>query len=97
MIMFNVWTIILQSLNIKEWKFSELQIAWTRNHLSISIEKMSKGKTPQKWKKKTTCNVHKTGRSHVQCLINQYAKFEYKSINTVGSYRLHKLGIPEAF
>ena len=35
--MFNVWTIIMQSLNIKEWKLLEL----TRNHLSISNEKMS--------------------------------------------------------
>ena len=37
--MFNVWTIIMQSLNIKEWKLLELQITQTRNHLSISNEK----------------------------------------------------------
>ena len=34
--MFNVWTIIIQSLNIKEWKLLELQITQTRHHLSIS-------------------------------------------------------------
>ena len=32
---FNVWTIIMQSLNIKQWKLLELQITQTRQHLSI--------------------------------------------------------------
>ena len=51
------WTIIMQSLIVTEWKLLELQISQTRNHLSISNEKMSKFKTPPpphpKWK-----NIH---------------------------------------
>ena len=35
---FNVWTIAMQSLNLKEWKLSELQITQTRHHLSILEE-----------------------------------------------------------
>ena len=31
----NVWTIIMQSLNIKEWKLLELQIPQTRHPLRI--------------------------------------------------------------
>ena len=37
--MFNVWTMIMQSLNIKEWKLFELHIT---HHLSILNGKMSK-------------------------------------------------------
>ena len=44
--MFNVWTIIMQSFNIKELKLLELQITQTRNHLSISNEKMSQVQDP---------------------------------------------------
>ena len=33
---FNVWTIIMQSLNIKEWKLFELQITQTWHPLRIS-------------------------------------------------------------
>ena len=33
---FNDWTIIMQSLNIKEWKLLELQITQTRHPLPIS-------------------------------------------------------------
>ena len=80
--MFNVWTIIMQSLNIKEWKLLELQIIQTRNHLSISNKKMSKFNTRQKSGKKW--NVHKIEGAHLQCVNNHYAKFEYKEINTVG-------------
>ena len=49
--MLNVWTIIMQSLNIKEWKLLELQITQTRNHLSISNEKMSQVQHPSKMEK----------------------------------------------
>ena len=81
--MFNVWTIIMQSLNIKEWKLLELQITQTRNHLSISNEKMSKFKTLIN-EKKYSWNVHKIEGAHLQCVNNHYAKFEYKKMNTVG-------------
>ena len=42
--MFNVWTMIMQSLNVKELKLFELLIT---HHLSILNGKMSKIKTPQ--------------------------------------------------
>ena len=45
----NVWTIIVQSLNIKEWKLLEIQITQTRHPLSISDGNMSKFNTPQKF------------------------------------------------
>ena len=38
---FKVWTIIMQSLNIKEWKMLELQITQTSNPLALRMEKMS--------------------------------------------------------
>ena len=41
-------SIIIQSLNIKEWQLLELQITQTRNHLSISNKKVQDHK---KWKK----------------------------------------------
>ena len=40
--MFNVWTMIMQSLNNKEWKLFELHITQTRHHLSILNRKMIK-------------------------------------------------------
>ena len=40
-----VWTITMQSWNIKEWKLLELQIIQTRHHRSILIRKMFKFKT----------------------------------------------------
>ena len=36
---FNVWTIIMLSMNIKEWKLLELQITQTTHPLSIPDEK----------------------------------------------------------
>ena len=72
----NVWTIIMQSLNIK-YENLELQITQTRSHLSISNQKMSKFKTPPKMKK-YSWNVHKIVGTHLQCVNNHYAKFEYK-------------------
>ena len=65
---FNVWTIIIQSLKIKEWILLELQIIQTRHPLSISDEKMSKFNTPKKWKK--IWKVHKIGDAHFQCVNN---------------------------
>ena len=36
---FNVWTIIMQSLNIKEWKLFELQITQTWHPYAFQKEK----------------------------------------------------------
>ena len=49
--MFNVWLIVMQSLNIKEWKLLELQITQTRHPLSILKKKMTKFKIPKNEKK----------------------------------------------
>ena len=81
--MFNIWTIIMQSLNIKEWKLFELQITQTRNHLSISNEKMSKFKAPQKWKK-IFMKCSKNRRCTSSMCGQSSAKFEYKRMDTVG-------------
>ena len=72
-------SIEIQSLNIKEWKLLELPITQTRNHLSISIEKMSKFKTPKKY----SWNLHKIGGALLQCVNNHNAKFEYKGMNNL--------------
>ena len=45
---FNMWTIIMQSLNKKEWILLELQITQTRHPKAFWMEKMSKLNTPQK-------------------------------------------------
>ena len=45
--------------------------------------------------KKYFSNVHKIRGAHLQCMDNHLAKFEYKGMKTVGSYRLHKLGTPK--
>ena len=47
---FNVWTIIMQKLNIKEWILLELHIAQTGHPQSISEEEMSKFNTHQNGK-----------------------------------------------
>ena len=71
--------IIMQSLNIKEWKLLELQITQTRNPLSI----LRSSSRPQNEKKKSW-NVYKIWGAHLQCVNNYYAKFEYKRKKTVG-------------
>ena len=82
--MFNVWTIIMQSLNIKEWKLLELQqITQTRNHLSNSNKK-SLSSRPLKDEKKYSWNVYKIEGAHLQCVNNNYVKYEYKGMNTAG-------------
>ena len=85
--MFNIWTIIMQSLNIKEWKLLELQITQTRHHLSIlngNFFKFKISKNEHSW------NVHKIGGAHqgahLQCVKNHYARFEYKGMNTATEY-----------
>ena len=35
--------------------------------------------------------------AHLQCVNNHYAKFEYKGIKLLISYRLHKPDTPYAF
>ena len=73
---FKVWTIIMQSLNIKEWILLELQITQTlRDTLSISDGK-NVVQHPSKMRKYLS-NVHKMAGAHLQCVNNHYAKFEY--------------------
>ena len=45
--MFTVWIIIVQSLNIKEWKLLELRLYKPDSLLAFYREKMSMFKTPQ--------------------------------------------------
>ena len=40
---------------------------------------------------KIISNTRKIGGAYLYCVNNHYAKFEYKGMKTVGSYRLHKL------
>ena len=55
---FNVWTISMQSLNIKEWILLKLQITQTRHHLSILDGKNVLVQHPSKMRKKLW-NMHK--------------------------------------
>ena len=59
---FNVWTIIVQSLTVKEWKLLELQITQTRDALRILDGKNSKSNNRKKWENiyqmRTKWNVH---------------------------------------
>ena len=48
---FNVWTIIMPSLNIKEWKLFELQIIQNRHPLSILDGKNIRVQHPAKMSK----------------------------------------------
>ena len=73
----------MQSLNLKEWILLELQITQTRRPLRISEGNMSKFSNRHKWKK-YLLNVHKMVGAHFLCVNNQYAKFEYEVMNTVG-------------
>ena len=41
--------------------------------------------------------MHKIRGAHLQCVNNHFAKFEYKGMKTIGSYRLHKPDTPYAF
>ena len=47
--------------------------------------------------RKYLSSVHKKQGAHVQCMNNQYAKFEYNRNENYLSYRLHKLDTPYAF
>ena len=73
----------MKSLNVKERILLELQITQTRYQLRISLGKMSKCNTRQKWKK-YLLDRYKIGDAHLQCVNNHYAKFEYKVMKTVG-------------
>ena len=61
---FNMWTIIQQSLNEKELKLLELQITQTWYLKVMPMEKISKFNTPQKW------NVQKIEGAQLQILNN---------------------------
>ena len=65
--MLNAWTIILQIMNIEEWKLLELRTTQTRNPLSI-LWKMSKFKTPKNEKQsmKYVQNTKKQSMKYVQ-------------------------------
>ena len=78
----NVWTITMQSLNVKEWKLLELQITQTRRPYAFRMEKCP-SPTPVK-KRKYLSNVHKIRGAHLQCVYNHYAKFECKGMKTGG-------------
>ena len=72
--MFNVWTIIIQSLNIKEWKLLQLQITQARHPWAFQMEKMSKYNSPKN--KEMFIKFAQKGEAHVQCINNYYAKIE---------------------
>ena len=78
---FNVWTINMQSLNIKEQKLLELQITQTRHPLNSLDGKNVYAQHPSKMRK-YSWNVHKIGGAYLQCVNNHYAKFGYKEIKT---------------
>ena len=78
--MFNVWIIIMQSLNIKEWKLLELPITQTRHPPSILQKKMFKF---QKWKNHEMYN--KIRGAHLHCMNNHYA-FKGKKTVAVTDY-----------
>ena len=69
---FNVWTIIVQSLNTKNGKLLELQIIQTRHHLRIVVQHPKH--------EECSWNVHKIGGTYVQWVNNHYKKFEYKGM-----------------
>ena len=60
-------------MNKKESKLLGLQIAQCKHPKSDFDVTMSKFNTPNK----ILSNVHKGGGAHLQCVNNQYAKFEY--------------------
>ena len=89
----NVWTIIMQSLNMKEWKLLELQITKTRHPLSISEGKKCPSSTPLKNKKiftKCAQNRRCTSSMNEQLLCKVWMKRN----GNCWSYRLHKPDTP---
>ena len=92
---FNVWTIIIQSLNIKERILLELRITQTRHLLSIWKEKCL-SLTPIKNRQifiKCALDKRCTSSMCEQSLCKVWIKrYEY-----CWSYKLHKLGTPLAF
>ena len=72
---FNVWTIIMLSLNIKKRKLFELQITQTRHHLSIFGQQNVQVEHPSKLRK-YSWNVHKIQGAHLKYVNNYYAKYE---------------------
>ena len=68
--MFNVWTIIMQRLNINEWKMLELQITQTRHILSISNGKC-RSKTPKNENIREICTKYQVHIFNVWPIIMQ--------------------------
>ena len=76
----------MESLNVKECILLELQKLLELHKLgsprASRIEKKYQSSTPAK-NGKYLLNVHKMEGAHLQCVNNQYAKFEYKVMNVV--------------
>ena len=68
--------------SLKELILLELQITQTRQPLSI-LDKKRLSSTPVINEKKLL-NMHKIDGAHLQCVNNNYAKFEYNGMNTFG-------------
>ena len=85
----HVWTIIMQSLNIKERKLLELQSTQTRHHLSIFGREASFN-TPQKFMK---CAQNKRCTSSI--CEQSLSKIWISRNVSFWSYILHKLGTPK--
>ena len=79
---FNVWTIIVQNLNIKGWILLELQIPQTRHHLSIADGKFQSS-IPVK-KEKEIMKRAQNRRCTSPICEQSLAKFEWKEMKTFG-------------
>ena len=82
---FNLWTIIIQNLNVKEQKLLKLQITQTRHTKSISDGKMSKF---------NTCTIVKL---LIKCSQKRRCTSSIYSYDSYLGYRLHKPDAPYAF
>ena len=76
---FNVWTIIMQRLNIKEWKLFEL-LDKPDTPYTFRMEKISKFNSRKKWE--IIYQMYTKWEVHIFNVY--YARFEYKGMKTVG-------------
>ena len=91
---FNVWTSIMQSLNINVWIWLELQITRTRHPLSISDGKKCLSSTPFKNEKKIMKRAPNKMCTFSIC-EQSLGKVWLKRNENSWSYRFHKLGTPK--
>ena len=73
-----MWTVTMQSLNIKAWTVYRNQTP-SKHFDQIKISKLNTPPPP-----KYSLNVDKIGGAHIQCANSNYAKFEYRGLNTFG-------------